>query len=241
MKKVAIFGYNRLAVEAMTRLDKEIYQLLVIEPDEKLAALASADGFDTRIIDFRNDDELRAIGIGSEIEIIFCFFPHEGDNVFLTISARALDKKLAIIAVIENREAGEKLIAAGANKIIDPYEICGRKIHELIKKPDMTNILDHTVFGRHDLNMAEIEIPTGSYLQNTYVCDLNLNDEYNLILIGIVDKELGEDLHFSINETQHRLDVGDVLVVMGPSREIKAFKNQVHSPVNGKTAVKNGR
>lgn len=239
MKKVAIFGYNRLAVEAMSRLDKELYQMLVIEPDEKLAALASADGFDTRVIDFRNDDELRAIGIGSEIAIIFCFFPHEGDNVFLTISARALDKKLTIIAVIENREAGEKLIAAGANKIIDPYEICGRKIHELIKKPDMTNILDHTVFGRHDLNMAEIEIPAGSYLQNTYVCDLNLNDEHNLILIGIVDKELGEDLHFSINEAPHRLDAGDVLVVMGPSREIKAFKNQVYSSVNGKTTAKN--
>jgi voltage-gated potassium channel len=148
---------------------------------------------------FRNDDELRAIGIGAEIAIIFCFFPHDGDNVFLTISARALDKNLTIIAVIENREAGEKLIAAGANKIIDPYEICGRKIHELIKKPDMTNILDHTVFGRHDLNMAEIEIPVGSYLQDSYVCNLNLNEQYNLILIGIVDKELGEDLHFSIS------------------------------------------
>lgn len=234
MKKVAVFGYNRLAIEAMVRLDKEIYQILVIEPDQKLAALAIADGFDTRIIDFRDDDALRAIGIGSEVAILFCFFPHEGDNVFLTISARALDKNLTIIAVIENREAGEKLIAAGANKIIDPYEICGRKIHELIKKPDMTNILDHTVFGRHDLNMAEIEIPPHSYLIGYYVSHLNLNEQYNLILIGIVDRELGEDLHFSINEKQHRLDAGDVLVVMGPSREIKAFKNQVHNPVNQK-------
>lgn len=240
MKKIVIFGYNRLAVEAMTRLDQELYQLLVVEPDEKLAALAIVDGFDTCLIDFRDDDELRAIGIGTDIEVIFCFFPHDGDNVFLTISARALDKNLTIIAVIENREAGDKLIAAGANKIIDPYEICGRKIHELIKKPDMTNILDHTVFGRHDLNMAEIEIPGGSYLQDSYVCNLNLNEHHNLILIGIVDKELGEDLHFSINEKQHKLDAGDVLVVMGPSREIKAFKKQIQNPVDEKIVVRNG-
>jgi voltage-gated potassium channel len=234
MKKVAIFGYNRLAVEAMMRLDKELYQLLVIEPDEKLAVLAIAEGYDTKIIDFRNDDELRAIGIGSDIKIMFCFFPHDGDNVFLTISARALDKNLTIIAVIESREAGDKLMAAGANKIIDPYEICGRKIHELIKKPDMTNILDHTVFGRHDLNMAEIEIPVGSYLQNTDVRELNLNEQYNLILIGILDKELGKDLYFSINEAPHKLDAGDILVVMGPTREIKAFKNQIINPVNAR-------
>ena len=82
--------------------------------------------------------------------------------------------------------------------------------------------------------MAEIEIPTGSYLQGDYVCNLNLNEQHNLILIGIVDKELGEDLHFSINEKQHKLDAGDVLVVMGPAQEIKNFKKQVHSPVNGK-------
>ncbi|NOQ36312.1 MAG: TrkA family potassium uptake protein, partial [Methylococcaceae bacterium] len=110
-----------------------------------------------------------------------------------------------------------------------PYEICGRKIHELIKKPDMTNILDHTVFGRHDLNMAEIEIPKGCYLEGSYVCDLNLNEKHNLILIGIVDKELGEELHFSIGEKQHKIDATDILVVMGPSREIKAFKKEVNN------------
>lgn len=236
MKKVAVFGYNRLAVEVLTRLDRELYQLMVVEADEKLAAQAIADGFDTKVIDFRDDDELRRIGIETEIDVIFCFFPHDGDNVFLTISARALNENLTIIAVIENHEAGEKLIAAGANKIIDPYEICGRKIHDLIKKPDMTNVLDHTVFGRHDLNMAEIEIPIHSYLQNSYICDLNtnLNEQYNLILIGIVDKELGEELHFSINEKQHKLDAGDILVVMGPSREIKAFKKQINNPVSGR-------
>ena len=74
MKKVVIFGYNQLAVEAGNRLDRQLYQLLLIESDEKLATHAIAKGFDTKLIDFRNDDELRAIGIGSVIDIIFCFF-----------------------------------------------------------------------------------------------------------------------------------------------------------------------
>ncbi len=227
MKKVAVFGYNRLSFEAMSRLDAKTYQLLVIERDEERAEQAREQGFETSDIDFRDDDDLRSIGIGKDFGVIFCFFPDDADNVFLTISARALDKHLQIIAIIENPESAEKLLAAGANKIIDPYEICGRKIHELIKKPDMTNILDHTVFGRHDLNMAEIEIPKGSYLDGLYLEDLNLNETHNLILIGIVDKELGEELHFSIGEKDHRLDAGDILVVMGPSREIRVFKKDV--------------
>jgi voltage-gated potassium channel len=118
-------------------------------------------------------------------------------------------------------------LAAGANKIIDPYEICGRKTHEMLTKPDITNILDDTVFGRHDLNMAQIEILKGSCLENTKTSDLRLNEKHNLILIGVVDRELGDQLHFAIGEKEHCLDAGDVLVVMGPATEIKAFKKEV--------------
>lgn len=133
MKKVVIFGYNRLSFEAMSRLGLNFYQLLVVETDEEQAILARENDFEVSGIDFRSDDDLRSIGIGEDVDVIFCFFPDDADNVFLTISARSLDKKLHIIAVVENPDSAEKLLAAGANKIIDPYEICGRKIYELIK------------------------------------------------------------------------------------------------------------
>ena len=147
--------------------------------------------------------------------------------MFLTLSARAIDKNLDIIAIVGSAQSAEKLIAAGANKIIDPYQICGQKIHELIKKPDITNIIDHTVFGRDDLHIAEIIIPEGSCLENSYSSGLSLSEQHNLVLIGIVDKELGEEVHFAIDEKDHKLDAGDILLVLGPSRKIKAFKKEV--------------
>jgi voltage-gated potassium channel len=147
--------------------------------------------------------------------------------VFLTFSARAIDKTLTIVAIVDDPESAEKLLAAGANKIIDPYEICGRKTHDMLAKPDITNILDATVFGRHDLHIAQIEIPEGSYLENTRSCDLKLGEKHNLILIGVVDKESGEDLHFAVGEKECTLNAGDVLVVLGPSREIRCFKEEV--------------
>ena len=97
----------------------------------------------------------------------------------------------------------------------------------MIKKPDITSIIDHTVFGRDDLHIAEIIIPEGSYLENTYSSTLSLNEQHNLVLIGIVDKELGEELHFAIGEKDHKLDAGDIILVLGPSREISAFKKEV--------------
>lgn len=228
MKRIIVFGYSIMSLEAMSRLPKEECDILFIAENEKEATIVSEKGFKTQILDFRNDDDLISVGVGTNVDIIFCFYPKDSDNVFLTISARALDKSLIIIAIVDDSESEEKLLAAGANKIIDPYEICGRKVHEMLTKPDISNILDHTVFGRHDLNMAEIEIPIESYLEGVTVSQLNLkNEKYNLILIGVVDRELGDQLHFTNGETDHELNAGDVLVVMGPSRGCRLFKNEV--------------
>jgi voltage-gated potassium channel len=211
----------------MKRLNQEQYSIIFIAKDEAEAALVEEQGFGAKIIDFRNDDELRSVGIGTDVDILFCFYPRDSDNVFLTISARAIDKNITIVAIVDDPASSEKLLAAGANKIIDPYEICGRKTHEMLTKPDITNILDDTVFGRHDLNMAQIEILKGSCLESTKTSDLRLNEKHNLILIGVVDRELGDQLHFAIGEKEHCLDAGDVLVVMGSEKEIKAFKKEV--------------
>lgn len=227
MKRIAVFGYSIMSLEVMNRLNKDRYSLVFIGKDESEAALMVENGFETKIIDFRNDEALKSIGIGTNVDIVFCFYPRDSDNVFLTISARALDKALTIVAIVDDPESAEKLLAAGANKIIDPYEICGRKTHDMLIKPDITNILDNTVFGRHDLHIAQIEIPRGSSLENTRTCELKLDENHNLILVGVVDRESGEALHFAVGEKECSLNAGDVLVVLGPSREIKLFKEEV--------------
>jgi voltage-gated potassium channel len=61
---------------------------------------------------------------------------------------------------------------------------------------------------------------------------LRLNERHNLFLIRIINKELDEALHFAIEEKEHSLNAGDVLVVMGPTREIRLFKKEVEACTN---------
>lgn len=227
MKHVAVFGFNRLSMEVVSRLNPPQYDLVIIEQDLKQLALAKEQGLNAYNIDFRNDEELKSIGIGSQIDTLLCFFERDSDNVFLTLSARAIDKKLNIISVVESAESSEKLIAAGANKIIDPYEICGRKIYDILKRPDITDILDHTVFGQHDLHMAEVLIPEKSFLLGVSLHQLRISLGFNLILIGIVNTQISLELNFVVEKYDRCLNVGDILVILGPSRDIEAFKNEV--------------
>ena len=91
MKQVAVFGYNRLSVEVISRLDKQQYQMIVIDHIAEHIQLAEEDGFQVANIDFRVDDDLRSVGIGSSVDTLFCFFEEDSENVFLTLSASALD------------------------------------------------------------------------------------------------------------------------------------------------------
>ena len=229
MKRIAVFGYSIMSLEVIKQLNEEHYSYVFIVKNEAEALLVAEQGFDTKIIDFRNDEAIKSVGIGENIDILFCFYPKDSDNVFLTLSARALDNELTIIAIVDDPESAEKLLAAGANKIIDPYEICGRKTHDMLAKPDITDVLDNTVFGRHDLHIAQIEIPTNSSLEQTKTSALLLAGTYNLILIGVVDKVSGDNLHFVMDEKEHTLNIGDVLVVLGPARDIKAFKEEIEA------------
>ena len=140
-----------------------------------------------------------------------------------------MDKELNIVAIVDSLESAEKLIAAGTKKITDPFEICGRKIHNMLRRPDINDIFDHTVLGRHDLRLAEVRIPENIYLENAHVTQLYLSPQYNLILIGVVNKQVSEQLHFVVEEFDRSLSVGDILVILGPSREIRAFKKDVEN------------
>ncbi|MDF1584670.1 MAG: NAD-binding protein [Methyloprofundus sp.] len=226
-KLIAIFGYNSMSFELIYQLSQKEHKLIILDADPEKIEQALQKELPAQLMDYRQDDDLIALGIGSTVETLFCFLESDSENVFLTLSARVLDKKLKIISVVNQPESAEKLLAAGANKIIDPFEICSKKAYQLLTKPSITWVLDEAVFGRADLNMAEVLIPENSCLDNTLISELHLNELYNLFLIGVVDKELGEKLYFSLGEQDHMLDTGDILVVLGSSRDIKNFKKEI--------------
>lgn len=225
--KFALFGCNPLAIEVARRLYAAQTPFVMVDCDAVLVESALKEGLVAQQIDYTDDEALRGVGIGSHIEGVFCLFTEDSENVFLAISARALDPKLRIVAVCQAPEAAPKLLAAGADKVVDPYEISGARVHELIQRPEVVELLEQTVFGLQDLNVAEITIPQDSWLHGVHLSALRKFMTQNLILLGVVDLERGKDLIFSTRGIDHRLDRNDVLVVIGARRELDAFRELI--------------
>ena len=225
--RFGLFGCNPLAIEVARRLTMARTPFVMLDRDAALVESAQKEGMPARQIDYTDDDALRDAGIGSHIEGVFCLFAEDSENVFLAISARALDPQLRIVAVSQAPQAAAKLLAAGADKVVDPYEISGARVHELIQRPEVVELLEQTVFGQQDLNVAEITIPRHSWLHGVHLSGLRRVMTQNVLLLGVVDLERGKDIIFSTRGIDHKLDYDDVLVVIGARREIDAFRTLI--------------
>jgi voltage-gated potassium channel len=227
--RYALFGCNPLAIEVAWRLSMVNLPFVMLDRDAALVAQAREEGLVAERIDYTDDDALRAVGIGGGIEGVFCLLTEDSENVFLAISARALDPGLRIVAVCQAPEAAPKLLAAGADKVVDPYEISGARVHELIERPEVVELMEQTVFGLQDLNIAEVTIPRGSWVHGVRLSGLRRHMRQNILLLGVVDLERGRDLIFSTRGIDHNLDYDDVLVVIGPRQEVESFRAMVES------------
>ena len=232
-ERFLIFGCNGFGFEVARKIMSRQQKILLIDSDAEKVKAAELAGFPCQEVDYQRDENLRELGLGKGISCIFVLFEDEPDNVFLTISARALDPALKIYTVVESSKSCERMLAAGASKTIDPYEITGRKIVELISRPLVTEVLEQTLFGDQDLNVAEVEITETSQLNGKNLFDLTIFDDFNLILLGVVDNEISGNFIFANARINHRLDSGDLLVLIGPAEEIMKFKQEVAATQTG--------
>ena len=102
-----------------------------------------------------------------------------------------------------------------------------RKIFDIIKRPLIAETIENVVFGQRDLSVVELEIQPGSWLEGRVLGEIELSLQYNLILLGVVDRELGDEFIFLTGRSEHRLDARDMLVVIGPAGEIERFRNDL--------------
>jgi voltage-gated potassium channel len=224
---LALFGCNALALEVARRLEDAGQSFVMIDKDEALVANARESGFRAERLDYTEDQTLRELGLGANLEGIFCLLQEDSENVFLVITARAIDPALRIVAISREPAAASKLMAAGADKVVDPYAISGARVYDLLARPDVVELLEETVFGMQDLNIAEITIPTGSWVHGVRLTEFKQRMQQNVLLLGVVDIEHGKELIFSTRNIDHNLDVDDVLVIIGSRDQIKAFRDMI--------------
>ena len=219
--KIMLFGFDDFGERVATFLDKK--DLIIVVLDEKEYLKAKEKLYKVIKINSISDEEILKI---EEFDIAIATLKDEEKNLFLCLTLKDLfpDKKL--IAKVSNKENEYKYKLSGADKLINPYEVTSNRIMTILKKPLTLKVIEEIIFQDNNLSFAEIEIPKNSFLDGKYIKDVykEVSELYNILIIGIVDKEISDEVQFITRGYNHKIDAKDILIIVGDIDEIKRFK-----------------
>ncbi len=95
------------------------------------------------------------------------------DNLFVVLSARAMNEKLRIVSKADDVPTASKLKRAGANDVVLPALIGGMRIASQIVRPTVVQFLDEMLRDKQlRYRIEEVQVPAGSVLANKTIGDL---------------------------------------------------------------------
>jgi voltage-gated potassium channel len=142
----------------------------------------------------------------------------DADNLYITMSARLLNDRLHIVARAESEHAQQKLVRAGANRVISPYVIGGSRVAMAVLRPTVVDFLELATRTEHlDLQIEESQIGSGSTLAGVSLQESRFRRDLGVIVVAI-KKASGHMLYNPPAETV--LEVGDILIVVGNQQQL---------------------
>jgi voltage-gated potassium channel Kch len=140
---VVICGFGRIGQTLARDLRAGRSDFVILERSEAKVELARSQGFLALQGDATNEEFLAAAGV-PRARALATVLPDDAANVFITLSARSLNREMAIIARGEAPSTESKLLQAGATRVVLPTHICAERMAELILFQEVSVMLEGT-------------------------------------------------------------------------------------------------
>ncbi|MGC4031115.1 MAG: NAD-binding protein [Tepidisphaeraceae bacterium] len=178
-------------------------------------------------------DEQSLIDAGvKRAKVLATVLPDDALNVFITLSARDLNRGLFIIARGELPGTHKKLTQAGANQVVLPTMIGAQRMASLIRRPALDEIIHDAVererfdedLSRLGVRMVELPVQTGSAVIGKTIGQIEVAAG---LIVGIRHSH-GETI--ANPSPDMLLSDGDLLLVLGHADKLPAFIEQTVRP-----------
>ena len=138
---VIICGYGRTGKEIAEQLKSEKVSTLIIEIESSRKDEAEEKGYDVLLADATMDETLLLAGV-KNCRSLVATLPTDASNLYVVLSAKALNGNCRLIARAANEEASNKLKLAGADAVVSPYVAAGRTMAASALRPIAVDFID---------------------------------------------------------------------------------------------------
>jgi voltage-gated potassium channel len=219
-----ICGFGRVGHQVGKEFAAANIKYVVIDNDPENAKKYEEENIHYIIGDATSDDKLHEAGITTAKGLVACS-DSDVANVYVTLSARSLNKDLHIVSRSSKADTERKLKIAGANRVISPYFISGKRMAHCATKPVASDFLDMVSHG-DNMQFTLQEIPLGdssSFIGKTLL-DSGIKKHSAITILAIRDKQ-GE-----FNLQPHSTTVineDDTFLAVGTFEQLEKLRNMV--------------
>jgi voltage-gated potassium channel len=193
-RHIVVCGVGATGVHIISELLSTGTPFVAIDLDvEHLERLGEELGVDDEIPyvpgDATDDHTLERAGIARAKGLIAALHDDK-DNVFVTITARALNPNARIVAKAIEPSADPKLRRAGADAVVSPYRIGGMRMVSEMVRPRVVEFLDLMLRDRErNMRIEEIAIPDDAPIVGVALRDTNIRKKTDALVIAVRDPE----------------------------------------------------
>jgi voltage-gated potassium channel len=219
-----ICGYGRVGHQVAEDFTSTKIPFVVIDAKPETAAQLDPKRILHIVGDATSDELLDEAGISKARGLVACS-DSDVANVYVTLSARALNPRLFIVARASQRETEKKLRMAGANRVISPYFISGRRMAAMASKPVVTDFLDMVTHGGElEFGLHEIKLPESSSLAGRTLEETEIRTKSGALVLAIRKPDGNFDIQPRANSI---VGPGDTLIVIGTPEQIERLEELV--------------
>jgi voltage-gated potassium channel len=208
---IIVCGAGRVGRQVLYRLRKEGALCVVIEQQEDLANQLIEEGFLVIHSDATHDETLKKARIDKAKGLITAL-PEDSLNVFVTLTAKGLNPGIHVVARMDQLESEKKLVRAGADKVISPAILGGRRMAMSILKPVSVDYIDTVIHDHNiEMEMVELKIDQGSCLVGKTLLTSSIKQQTGAMVLAI----LRNNQVISNPGAEEAILEGDLLIVFG--------------------------
>jgi voltage-gated potassium channel len=243
---VIICGFGRVGRHIAMQLEKHRQNFVVIDSKEINASKARRLGYHVIHADASKNEVLINAGIKNKATAVLCTTGDDVVNVYITLTSRHLNPAIRIISRANNQDNVKKLYQAGADNVIQPFEIAAMVVAEYIGQPVAFEAILGIIREEKQFIMETLCVHSDSVVDGIKISEIDF-ERRKLMLVGVISANPVhrkhknsyklKNQHFYFNpEPYFVLRAGDLLVVLGRDVAIDYFRDQIE-----KSRLKDGR
>ena len=209
-----ICGYGRMGKVICEELMKSTKNIVVIEQDVKHIQELEESKIMWLGGNAAQDDILIKAGIANA-KVLVSMIDNDADGLYLTLAARSFNPNIFLIIRANHEQAKTRIMRAGADKVVLPFVMSGKKVAQSVLNPNVEDLLDITGINDDDdkdrLQIVDINIKDGQDLIGKSLRNCGFKRQ-GLIIVGI--KKIDGSFEFAPSADYH-FNNGDCLIALG--------------------------